>query len=190
MKKILQKEKGQSLVEVIIAMTILLITTTAAMTVVIASKNLLYMSEGQTKATALAQEGIEIVRNNRNVGCAFNDLTTPPKSADDPTQPTTSCHFINRDTGGADDTIIPKPVFVSCDNGGSSLGSNFSGFNRVIYLYSLDNAAFDGWAATGFGSGFDARSQYYNIKVKVSWIDKTGSRSTEISTIMLKRWKD
>lgn len=186
MKKVITNKKGQSLVEVVIAMTILIIATSAAMTVVVSSKNLLYMAEGQTKATALAQEGIEIVRNNRNVGCAFNDLTTPPKTANDPGDPGASCHAIKSDTDNTSDNSIIVPT--DCTAASSQI-ENYSGFNRVVYLYDLSNAAFNGWA-TGFGSGFDAKDKYYNIVVKVTWIDKTGSRSTEISTIMLKKWKD
>jgi type II secretory pathway pseudopilin PulG len=186
MKKLIKTKCGQGLVEVIIAMGILLITSTAAMTVVVSSKNLIYMSEGQTKATALAQEGIEIVRNNRNVGCDFNSLSAEPSA--------TSCHVVWSDmvdNTSADNTknnVKPISDFAGKVCADANQIDGFSGFTRTIYLKDLSTET---WLTNaGFNSTYDARSKYFYITVKVSWTDKTGPRSTEISTIMLKKWKD
>jgi len=187
--KTLKKSDGQGLVEVIVAMVILMLSTGAVMAITIGSKNLLYDADNSTKATELAQEGMEIIKNNRSIGCSFNDL-----APDIPTNPNGSCHAIESDTVSdtdAKNTSNKVISFINC-SGASSPNqiSQFPGFSRVIYLYDLDNPSMDWVGSANFNSTNDARNKYYYAKVKVSWIDRSGSRSMEISTIMLKRWKD
>lgn len=180
MKKILQKKEGQSLVEVIVAMSIMMLTASAIMMLTVNVKNLTYSAQDTTKATALAQDGIEIIRSNRNIGCNFANLVADTA---------TSCHAIKSDTVGSGDPdngsnqVIPI-TGVACAEAGNRI-DNFSGFNRVVYLYELSVVG-PSWADDP-GNAFDNIDKYYYAKVVVSWKDSTGPKSTEISTIMLKK---
>ena len=74
MKKLLYQKKGQSLVEVVIAMAVIAVVVVAVMMPVLASRGLLYNSEDVTKATSLAEQGLEIIKNNRDIGCQFDAI--------------------------------------------------------------------------------------------------------------------
>lgn len=199
---ILKEKKGQSLVEVSVALTIVIVVSVSMLSVVTASKNLLYDSEDRTKANVLAQEGIEIVRKHRNDGCQFGDLEGKENKPDN----TNDYYVIEGDTNGDSDIIR----LVQIKNGGSVnvspslsnvIPNNIEGFNdqftRKLYIYKLSDLttiAGYGWISSNFPNtnhDFDKGDKYYYIKAVISWADRYGQQENfEVSTIMIKRWKD
>jgi type II secretory pathway pseudopilin PulG len=179
MRNILFNKNGQSLVEVLIAMIIIMSVVTAVMLLTLNSRNLLYSAEDTSKATALAQEGIEIVKHNRGMGCQFNDLVPDTGS---------SYHVIESDVydsgvGDSSNEIkagagLPEPSNIN----------GYNGFVRKIYLRDLSGEA---WNVDLFGDEgtFDGKDKYYYVRVEIT---KPGStmETEAVSTIMLQRWKD
>ena len=179
--------KGQSLVEGIVACGILGVVLVAIMSIVIASRTLLYTSEDQTKATALAQEGIEIARHQRDIGCSFDNIT------DDSGNLVANTWHITSDTvsSGSDDTNEALTTTGSGDK-----IQNFDNFTRTIEIRDLADSQFDSMNSGGtqdshFQSGancgtdndYDCRDKYYFIKVV---IQKNSVNLSETSTIMSK----
>ena len=191
MRKILHQGNGQSLVEVVVAMAIMAVVVVAVMIPILASRGLLYNSENVTEATSLAEQGLEIVKNNRDIGCKFNDLGSGTYViAGDVSRklPLNSAANI-----AANETLVSyagQKINIYSPN------NEYQGFTRKIYLDKLSEPQFNNWAdpptSNNFGSlnnSFDSRDKYYYVKVEVS---KSGSfmPPVDISTIMLIRGKD
>ncbi len=76
MIKLFKDKKGQSLVEVIIAMAIFALISSAIMSVTMGSLNGLTQGGDETEAQGLAQEGMEAIRSIRDG--AWNELVSSP----------------------------------------------------------------------------------------------------------------
>lgn len=185
MKYIKQSKRGQSLVEVIVACGILGIVMTAIMSITVASKNLLYRSEDQTKATTLAQQGIEIVKHQRDIGCSFSNIKNSNGTLKN------TMFVINGDTNSSDDETLHP---LGTPPGSPYYINKFPGFQRQVYIYELKDVIADDSAdvgVSGFQSGaacgsidtdYDCTNRYYLIKVEV----KKGSMILNTKTIMSK----
>ncbi len=181
MRKILHQGNGQSLVEVVVAMAVMAVVVVAVMIPILASRGLLYNSENVTEATSLAEQGLEIVKNNRDIGCQFNDLTPGMYVIAGDVSPGLPLN------SAANETLVS---YTNQTLGIYSPNNEYQGFTRKIYLNNLSNV---NWAdpptSNNFGSlnnSFDSRDKYYYVKVEVS---KSGSSMppVDISTIMLIR---
>lgn len=69
MRKILQNERAQSLVEVTVALSILAVVMTGVVTLAINAVGLMINSRMKTEAAAIAQQGIEVVKGSPSKGC-------------------------------------------------------------------------------------------------------------------------
>jgi len=200
--------RGQSLVEVIVSLFIIMISLTVVMNLVMVSKNLLEVSEIQTKANSLANQGVEIVRHQRDLGCGFSKVKAyledgQPKEyfaiqGDICGDPGRGCY-----SNAEDETIIPyNQASVSSLAGPYASGDykpdvikDYPGFKREIKItpldeYSSDNADIqhDFLAAFGTVPG-DEMTQYYVIEVLVKHRkDSGGSYNTvqNLKTLMHK----
>ncbi|MFH0804812.1 MAG: hypothetical protein V1916_01295 [Patescibacteria group bacterium] len=65
-RRVIQDQRGQSLLEMLIAVFILVAATTATLTLIISSINAGKESRSKMIATSLAREGVELVRNIRD----------------------------------------------------------------------------------------------------------------------------
>jgi len=181
-------QKGQSLVEVIVACGLLTVVLVAIMSVSNASRNLLFASQDQTKATTLAQEGVEIVQHQRDIGCSFNNI----KTTDGTGELQSNIWYIKGDDGTNDETLITTPPTFWT-------GGNFKGFSRTIKIYDLKNSTTDDvddevgndillndfQPDTGNpANNYDTKDKYYFIKVKVT--GPNGVTST-VSSIISKQ---
>lgn len=182
--KFIQKNrKGQSLVEVIVACGIIGIILAAMMNMVLASKNLLAISEDKTKATALAQQGIEIARHQRDIGCSFSNITNPDGSL----KP--GPFIIKGDTNETDDETIQNTGVP-----GNIL--NASGFSRYIIIEELtsntsgigNTVGTDGFTDTSLCSdpnqNYDCASKYYAVRVDIHKGDGSGPIISQARTII------
>jgi len=196
-KNLFKKRNGQSLVEVSVALTIVAIASTSMLSVVVASKNLLYDSEDRTKANSLAQEGIEIVRAQRNEGCQFGGYllsTNLPTVAND--------YYIITTDKNHGDVVGMGPGSLTKSTGvvkGNDI-KGFPGYERRLYIYDLDklynsNTQRYDWINTNFPVALDhdTKDKYIYLKVVIEWTNRYKSNqksSFEVSTIMIKKWKD
>ncbi len=170
------------MVEVVIAMAVIAVVVVAVMMPVLASRGLLYNSEDVTKATSLAEQGLEIIKNNRDIGCQFDAIN--PGNSGGTYDIYGDLHNQRLDNSSAEqlvqDTGLSQQIYSS--------NSEYTGFTRKITLTSLDNVSFNPGTFGGIPSDtFDTKDQYYYVEVQVS---KNGSSLSTVSTIMLKKWKD
>ena len=177
-------KKGQSLVEVVVACGIIGVVLVAMMSMVMASKNLLYASEDQTKATALAQEAIEIVMHQRDIGCSFSNITKADGSLK------TGPFVIKGDTEGSNDETL-------LNTGTPETIPNFDGFARLIYIEELssspnitgiDTSSFNNKPAQCINSDqdYDCVTSYYAIMVDIHKGGSSGPIISQVKTIISK----
>lgn len=88
-------KKGIILLEAIIALAVIVVVMTALVTALVSSLNNSSFSDQQTVATAYAQEGIDIARNQKNADFAtFQTLEGPyPLGQDDTVIPGSSAYL-------------------------------------------------------------------------------------------------
>lgn len=186
-----KKKHGQSLVEVSVAMTIVAVVSISMLSVVTATKNLLYNAEDKTKANSLAQEGIEIAREKRNEGCDFLNLPANDYSKkDDPDNP--DYYIVESDTnnGPTDSSLIKYDPSNPGKDGNKING--FPGYERKIYLWPIDTLSSQyKLMKENFGSQtFDRAENYYLVSVEISWPSRYSGTMEKytVSTIMVKKW--
>jgi type II secretory pathway pseudopilin PulG len=183
MKKIFKKfnNKGQSLVEVVVACGIIGITLVAMMSIMSASRNLLYASEDQTKATALAQEAIEIAKHQRDIGCSFDNIKDDIASG-------TIDFIIKGDTEGSNDETLQT-------SGTPSNIKDFDKFSRYIIIEDLssnsigiDTSSFNTNAVkcSDPNEDYDCLDKYYAIRIDV-YKDGDPNPISQVETIMSKQ---
>lgn len=187
-KKILKKinYKGQSLVEVVVACGIIGIISASMMGMLMASKNLLYQSEDKTKATALSQEGIEIVRHQRDIGCSFSNIVNPTSG-----ELVSNNFVILGDTNGGNmedlfEDSVGEPTQIR----------NFDGFSRYIIIKELadasdemDIAGFntDATQCSNIDTNYDCLDKYYFVRVDIHKGDGSGPIVSQSRTILSKQ---
>ncbi|MEK7447245.1 MAG: prepilin-type N-terminal cleavage/methylation domain-containing protein [Patescibacteria group bacterium] len=181
------KNKGQSLVEVVVACGIIGIISASMMGMLMASKNLLYQSEDKTKATTLSQEGIEIVRHQRDIGCSFSNIVNP-----------TSGELISNDwiiwgdlNGGN-----MEDLFANWGDEPNQI-RNFDGFSRYITIKELTDITSDEMDLVGFNTNseecsdvdknYDCLDKYYFVRVDVHKGDRSGPIVSQSKTILSKQ---
>lgn len=67
--KIFSNKKGQSLVEVTVAMSILAVVLTGVVTLAVNAAGLMVSSRSRTEATAYAQQGLEVLKSKPSNSC-------------------------------------------------------------------------------------------------------------------------
>ena len=170
--------KGQSLVEVVVSLGMIGMTVTALMSLVVGTKLLLKQSQITTKATALAQEGIEVVRHQRDIGCSFSNIKTNIGTL-------RSNSFVIQG-----DTVDESPPGSMPDeslilSGTTNRIENFTDFRRKIQIYELSDSQYD--SPNPIGSQFqppDSRSKYYFLRVIIT--NASDVEITRVETIMSK----
>jgi len=191
-----KNKKGESLVEVSVALTISILIATSMLTVVVASKTILYNSDDRTKATFLVQEGIEMARHQRDINCKFQTVAEDVSAGQNDFAVTSDMY----DSGNAlnnDNKIVPNPDFAITPDKIDNYDGN-PVFSREIRIYDLEafynansgNPDYQ-WIKENFpdtAPGFDQKSKYYIIEVEIFWEDRyTGATSSlESSSIMSK----
>lgn len=171
-----QSQKGQTLIELIVVMSVSVIVVGALVFATIASLRNSQFSKYQVQATKLAQEGIEKVRSardrNGNVTGSNGDITYYWSSID-PAKPNDrliwdfqfyasclSCYFkIDTDSG----TLIYEGTDLLY-----SLAEMIPPFKRVVIL-SDDSATFD---------------SQKTVTVIVKWTDFSGDHESRLTTIL------
>lgn len=174
--------KGQSLVEVIIACGILSVIMAAMMSIVISSRNLLYQSVDQTRATTLAQEGMEIAMHQRDVGCSFANITDASGSL------ISTTFIIKGDTVGSNDETIQT-------TGTPNNIPNASGFWRYIIIEEMTGNHSD-IDLTSFNTNvlqcsdptqdYDCPIKYYAVRVDIHKGSGSGPIVSRARTIISK----
>ncbi len=141
-KKELSKHDGFTVLETLVAIAILILSLTAAFSVVQSSLSISMSSRDEVTAYYLAQEGIEMIRNMRDENSLYDPvrpwLTGIAFSQDDP------CYFENYCAVDS-----PNKVFVSCGTYAGNcpaLRQDRDSNSQTFGMYGLDNA----WDATIF----------------------------------------
>lgn len=193
--KFIKVQRGQTLVEVVVALGIVGISLVAMMTLVMGSRNLLFSSQDSTKATGLAQEGIEIVRHQKDIGCSFTDIT----NADGTLKSDTFVIEGDTNKNPSDEKIIVGVADQTVKN-----IKNFSDFKRSITIRNLNDPIFQsdpnynniipnsGFQNDAVKCGktpidpddYDCTDQYYYMTVTV---DGPNGSHSDVSTIISKQ---
>jgi len=183
------KSRGQSLVEVVVALGMIGATVTAMMSLVVATKNILYQSTVTTKANALAQEGAEIVRHQRDIGCGFNNVLS---------KLTASNHNVvikgDIQPGSSEDLQLKVAGDVP-----NQIDNFSTDFKRDIIIYKLNDSGLSSSAYTSeltnntdssnaictdgdLSNDYDCASNYALIVVQIK--DKNDRMITELRNII------
>ena len=140
--KLARRNRGQTLVEVVVAFGLIGISLAAMMSLTVATKNLLYNSSDITKANTLAEEGIEIARHQRDLGCSFSDL---PICADSTNcvSGTTNDFVIDGDTNHTpdDEKVVNAGSVGSSNEIGSTGDDAFKNFTRTLTIKNLNDSS-------------------------------------------------
>ncbi len=181
--KLARRNRGQTLVEVVVAFGLIGISLAAMMSLTVATKNLLYNSSDITKANTLAEEGIEIARHQRDIGCSFSSISSSVASG-------TTNFVIKGDTESTNDETIQT-------TGTPNKISNFDNFSRNITIQNLSDAPasvlqdgsgnpyFQTGSDCGTDNDYDCTDKYYYITVTVT--GPNNDVTTSASTIMSKQ---
>lgn len=179
MKPFLQNIKsqgGQSLVEVVVAMGIIGISMAAMMNLVAASGKVIYQSEDSTKASVLATEAIEIVRNNSVSGCGLSP---------DPANAATGVFFYIKSDTVDNSSSYNNDQSLTTTGLGDKI-DNFSGFSRQILVWQMKPGTYNGYDFNKFAAAPLSLNltKYYFVEVKI-W--KNGTEVLKSSSIIYKR---
>lgn len=179
MKNIQIGREGQSLVEVVVACGIIGVVLTAMMVMVMSSKNLLYTSEEKTVATALAQQGMDIARHQRDIGCSFSNIINTDGSL------RTGPFIIEGDTNGTEDEdVVPKGTSEP------NIIKDNSGFARIINIQELDGNSLDldtsSFLCADTVKRHDCADSYYAIRVDIHKGSSSGPIISQTRTIIAK----
>lgn len=191
MKILYNNKKGQTLIEVIVAMGIISVSLMGIMNMVMSSKKLIFEANDNATANSLAQEGIDTARHQREIGCSFRDVKLVVEA--DMT-PQGAKFAIEGDTfpdGNALNNsmkLITYPVAGSA-NQISGIGTKFT---REIWIAKLGNLAGSTPDPTvsfpsNVANTFDTSANYYYMTVKMTWTNLFGdNKNYTVSTIIIK----
>lgn len=164
-------KKGQSLIEVVVALSILGITMFGVMTLGINTIGYSIASKARTQAIALAQQGLEVARNQ------IGGSAVPPNTCATSTGLSSFCG--TWEVSG--NTIAAKTAFSDCANptfgpdteNDFLLISEHPDFERRIYIVESTNEA--------------PSTNYYLIKSTVRWLKAgTPTQSTSVYGLVAK----
>ena len=168
----MNNDKGQSLIEVIVAMTVGILVVSALTFATIFSLRNAGFAKASAQATKLAQEGIERVRTGRDRNIAISDFqlgTQGITSWDDSdlwdnqisSNCTPNCYFNINSSGGLKYLTAADSVPLLAESNGQ--------FKRVVIL--SDDASF--------------RTEK-KVIVVVTWNDFAGTQESRLATILRK----
>ncbi len=167
----LKKSQGQSLIEVVVVLSVATIVITALLITIINSLRNAQFATMQTRATKYAQDGVEKTREIRNrnglttfrygggTTTTFSELWNVPMSSN---CNSSKCRF------KLDSTNL-RMTQIGLDSERETLGDGL--IREVIMEDSLS------------GSSYQNEKK---ITVKVSWSDSTGSHESNLQTILIK----
>ncbi len=200
MKKILRQQFGQSLLEAVFAIGILLLVAGAVLALTTANVVGQSASEFQITANNLAREAVEVVRNIRDsnwlAGNPWDQGLTDLIS-------TTAIIVYNQ---GADSTVNPwqlqfnpttaeKSVYLDTTTGlysQLSAGGTFTGFKRELILDSICQKVSGPTIGTETVAGScntaDEQKVGLSVTVTVSWVERNQNRQVKL-TDLLYAWK-
>jgi type II secretory pathway component PulJ len=177
MKKVRKNIKGQSLLELVIALTLLIVIVTL---VTLATANGLknsQFSKNQIQATKLAQEGIERVRSIRDRNytvCGrpgnssqvnFSSMWTQQC----PVSPPGQCIYVFNNSNSCLGTVITDPFWLNYPaNPATTEQLTVNGFNFQRQLLMIDSGSVNA----------------KEVRVTVSWKDTSGTHKSDLSTIL------
>ena len=183
--KIFQSQKGQTLIEAVVAMAIALVLISSVLTLVNRSNARATNARQATQASKLAQEGMEIVRNIRDVNedgavrvgrpgcinppfCSWSDLYT-----DNQVDPTSAC--LSFDAVASQWRLLPTGN-VNCEPILLSIFTREVLFADDVAIDTDDNGTADAICAN---TNFD-ESDTKRITVTVTWQSPVGSQERNV----------
>lgn len=113
------KEKGQTLIEILVAMGTAVVIISAITVAVISSLYNAQYSKNQNLASQYAQQGMEIMRKIRDSG--WNDFYNLSGS-----------YCLGMDQTTLTEIDIKSPIYPGCASGGNSNGQNVDKFAREV----------------------------------------------------------
>ena len=174
------KESGQTLIELIISITLIVLIITAVTILTINGLKNSQLSRNQIQATKLAQEGIERMRtlrdNNYTVcGWATNTTAMAANGLWSTACPGTGCRYTWEQSGTCSGNTSTTAQWIkyttSATESVTVSGQIFQRYITVVDGKDLTNTA---------------SSNIKEVTVTVTWKDSSGNHSSNISTILTK----
>jgi len=177
-KKFLFSKKGQSLIEVIVALGIVLMVMVSVASLILINIFAQRSSELRVVGSNLAREGIEVVRNLRDTARSLEQGFPSPSGHFfelhfDPTQETSMWTLASLSSGDID----AESVDVSLYDSGTyrvytDTSGDYTGFRRLIIIdeiCAVDTECTDGICANGEGSCTDTVG--YRVTSEARWLE-------------------
>jgi Tfp pilus assembly protein PilV len=175
------KEAGQTLIELIISIALILIIITGVTILTVKGLQNSQFSRNQVQATKLAQEGIEkmrTIRDNNYTVCGWSASANAvaPNGLWSAACPT-ACRYTIEQTSGTCNSTITSSLWIKY-TASSTTVENIPVGGVTFKRYVLVNNANDlsGTASTNIK----------NIDVVVSWTDSSGTHESKVSTVLTK----
>lgn len=185
-------EKGQSLIEVIVATTVGILVVTALTFAVIFSLRNAHFAKNSAQATKLAQEGIERVRTGRDRNSLITDLVNVDSwngaqpiwdyqisgngRCEDTAISGSRCYF-NVDSNGMLTQLLAGFASTTFPSSAESITYANQEFKRTVIL--TDDLNHDGTAN-------DDYQNQKEVTVIVAWTDFAGVHESKLTTILRK----
>lgn len=176
----MRNQSGQTLVELVISMALILIVITAVTILTVKGLQNSQFSRNQVQATKLAQEGIEkmrTIRDNNYTVCGWSTSanTVAPNGLWSAVCPGSGCRYLLQQTAGTCGSTATSALWINFTASTTATENVTIGgvtFKRVITVTNENDL-------TGA-----ATSNVKKVNVSVSWTDSGGAHNSNIETIL------
>ncbi len=175
------KQKGQTLIELIISVALILIIITGVTMLTVKGLQNSQFSRNQVQATKLAQEGIEKMRTIRDnsftiCGWALSANTVAPNGLWSAVCPS-GCRYILQSSAGTCNSTAT-----------STLWANYTASTTTVESIVVGGVTFQRYVVVTNGTDLagSANVNVKNVDVIVSWTDSSGSHDSKVSTVLSK----
>jgi type II secretory pathway pseudopilin PulG len=172
-KKILHSKNGQSLLELVVLIGVIIVVVTGMVTTIMFGLKNSQLSQNQLQATKLAQEGLELMRTARQRNCPVTAVIAG------------STHIYHWRPQTTQQSIWNAP------------GGESAAWPNLFFRINLSTpcGVTSSTAAESFNSGLFARKinltdlspgmpNQIRVSSTVEWVDSTGPHSSVLSTIL------
>ena len=177
-------QKGQTLLELIISVTLILIVITGVTILTVKGMQNSQFSRNQVQATKLAQEGIDKVRTIRDSNYTICGWTSSANTIASNGLWTVNCpspngcrYTIQQTTGTCATTNDTSNLWLKYTSSTTASEDLQIGTSGVIFHRAVT-------VTNGNDLGGAASANIKNINVTVTWTDSSGTHSSSVSTIL------
>lgn len=181
----MRSDKGQSLMEVVVASAVGILVVTALTFATIFSLRNANSAKNSAQATKLAQEGIERVRTGRDRNSSVTIITVPPVDSWSGSNPIWDYQITKN--GNCNDPFVGSECYFNVNPSGAL--NNIGGFASYSFPSTAESISSVGQAFQRVVSLSDTPTEYMvqkKVIVRVRWTDFAGIHESTLTTVLRK----